>query len=67
MKPEVTEQKFRRAHTEALGFLELARMSKEKGIASQPMVKAALAALQRVSNDDEIIDALCQPPFNQGL
>lgn len=59
MEPlEKADVVFDRSVREALGYIELARMQSEMGADNQAMLHAALVALQRFSNDDDLIDAM---------
>ena len=58
MTSDQARRKHQRACLEALGFIELAKMSKAAGGDGDAMRKLAIEALEKFTNDDEAIDAI---------
>ncbi|KKL91877.1 hypothetical protein LCGC14_1890300 [marine sediment metagenome] len=56
--PERAEAVFQRSISEALGYIELAQHCHKRALDATAMRKAALRALQRFSDNDELIDAM---------
>ena len=51
------DERFQRAIHEASGYLDLAILNKD-GDGHEEMKQAAIAALKRVADDDDLIDAM---------
>lgn len=56
---ERAEVVLEKSFEEALGYLELARKTQVNGGDNTSMRKAAIKALERFSDDDELVDAMC--------
>lgn len=52
------DEVFRHSVREASGYLDLAGFAREAGRSDQAMRDAAIKALQRFSDDDDLIDAM---------
>jgi hypothetical protein len=63
-KPELSEcvenanRVLNQSVQEALGYVELAKMSEESGLDNKMLRDRAIKALRRFSDDDDLIDAL---------
>lgn len=57
-KIDEAELVFQKSVEEALGFIELAKMASDAGRDNSDMRQQAIRALQRFSDDDELIDAM---------
>ena len=55
---EKAEIIFRKSVEEALGYIELAQMTEKQGGDTEILKKKAIEALQRFSDDDDLVDAL---------